>query len=346
VPPETRYAKSGSVNLAYQVVGEGPFDLVMVPGFVSHVEVAWEEPTLARFLTRLAAFSRLIVFDKRGTGMSDPVTSPPTMEERMDDIRAVMDATGSTRAAIFGVSEGGTLSMLFAHRHPERVRALALYGSWARRLAAADYPWGLAPEELNGFLERMSDAWATGEWWTPRPGEDAATRRWWARYLRMSASPAMAQEVTRMNTEIDVRDLLPELRVPTLVLHRTGDNWIAVQHGRYLRDRIPGARYVELPGVDHRFWDGEIEPILTELELFLTGRRSRPRQRALSGVDALSQREREVALLASRGETARRIAEDLVISERTVESHLASAYVKLGVRSKAELIRRAGELGI
>ena len=343
---ETRYARSGSVNLAYQVFGEGTFDLVMVPGFVSHVEVAWEEPTLARFLTRLAAFSRLIVFDKRGTGMSDPVTGPPTMEERMDDIRAVMDAVGSTRAAIFGVSEGGTLSMLFAHRHPEQVRALVLYGSWARRLAAPDYPWGLAPEELEGFLERMSDAWATGEWWKPRPSEDETTRRWWARYLRMSASPAMAQGVTRMNTEIDVRKLLPELRVRTLVLHRTGDNWIGVQHGRYLADHIPGARYVELPGVDHRFWDGEIEPILAELEVFLTGRRSRPRQRALSGVDALSQREREVALLASRGETARRIAEHLVISERTVESHLASVYVKLGVRSKAELIRRASALGI
>jgi pimeloyl-ACP methyl ester carboxylesterase/DNA-binding CsgD family transcriptional regulator len=346
VRPDTRYAKSGSVNIAYQVVGSGELDLVLVPGFVSHVEVGWEEPTFARFLTRLASFSRLIVFDKRGTGMSDPVMDPPTMEERMDDIRAVMDAVDSSRAAIFGVSEGGTLSMLFAHRHPERVHALALYGSWARRLAAADYPWGLQPQELESFLERMGDAWATGEWWTPSPSEDGRMRRWWARYLRMSASPAMAQGVIRMNTEIDVRVVLGELRVPTLVLHRTGDNWIVVEHGRYLAEHIPGARYVELPGVDHRIPAGEIEPILTELEVFLTGRKSRPRQRAFSGVDSLSQREREVALLASRGETAGSIAEQLVISERTVESHLARVYGKLGVRSKAELIRRASELGI
>jgi pimeloyl-ACP methyl ester carboxylesterase/DNA-binding CsgD family transcriptional regulator len=334
------------VSIAYQVIGESALDLVMVPGFVSHVEVAWEEPTLARFLTRLASFSRLIVFDKRGTGMSDPVNGPPTMEERMDDIRAVMDAADSTRAAILGVSEGGTLAMMFAHGYPERVRALALYGSWARRLATSDYPWGLLPEQLDGFLERMGDAWATGEWWTPSPTEDEAMRRWWARYLRMSASPAMAQGVIRMNTQIDVRELLPELHVPTLVLHRTGDNWIVVEHGRYLAAHIPGARYVELPGVDHRISSGEIEPILTELEVFLTGRKSRPRQRALSGVDSLSRREREVALLASRGETAGRIAEQLVISERTVESHLASVYMKLGVSSKAELIRRAEQFGI
>jgi DNA-binding CsgD family transcriptional regulator len=192
----------------------------------------------------------------------------------------------------------------------------------------------------------MGNAWATGEWWTPSPTEDDALRRWWAKYLRMSASPAMAQGVIRMNTETDVRALLPELRVPTLVLHRAGDNWIVVEHGRYLAAHIPGARYIELPGVDHRIPAGEIEPILTELEIFLTGRKSRPRQRSLSGVDALSRREREVAVLASRGETAARIAEQLVISERTVESHLASVYFKLGVRSKTELIRRADEFGI
>jgi pimeloyl-ACP methyl ester carboxylesterase/DNA-binding CsgD family transcriptional regulator len=334
------------VSIAYQVVGDGPLDLLLVPGFVSHVEVAWEEPNFARFLTRLASFSRLIVFDKRGTGMSDPVTSPPTMGDRMDDIRAVMDAVGLSRAAILGVSEGGTLSILLAHRHPERVRSLVLYGSWARRLAAPDYPWGFQPEELEGFLGRMGDAWATGEWWVTSPSDDEALKRWWARYLRMSASPAMAQAVIRMNTEIDVRGLLPELRVPTLILHRTGDNWIDVAHGRFLAANIPDAQYVELAGVDHRFMAGEIESILTEIEVFLTGRKSRPRHHSLGGVDSLSQRELEVALLASRGETAAQIAAQLVVSERTIETHLASVYVKLGVRSKSELIRRAAELGL
>lgn len=333
------------MNIAYQVLGEGQLDLVVVPGFVSHVEVAWEEPNFARFLWRLASFARLIVFDKRGTGMSDPVLSPPTMGERMDDIRAVMDAVGSGRAAIFGVSEGGTLSILFAHRYPERARALILYGSWARRLAAPDYSWGLQPEDLEGLLARMEEAWATGEWWAPSSSDDDAFKRWWARYLRMSASPAMAQAVIRMNTELDLRELLPAVPVPALILHRTGDTWIDVAHGRYLATHIPGARYVELPGTDHRLPVGDVESILTEVEIFLTGRKRRPRQRAEIGVEALSRREREVALLAARGQTAAQIAAELVIGERTVETHLASVYVKLGVRSKVDLIRRAAEFG-
>jgi pimeloyl-ACP methyl ester carboxylesterase/DNA-binding CsgD family transcriptional regulator len=347
--PETRYAKSGQVSIAYQVLGDAPIDLVLVPGFVSHVELAWEEPNLAHLLTRLASFARLIVFDKRGTGMSDPATSAPTMQERMDDIRAVMDAVGSRRASIFGVSEGGTLSLLFAHAHPERVRALILYGSWSRRLVGPDYPWGAEQGAFEAFLARMEAAWATGEWWNrgrPSPSDDERHRRWFARYLRTAASPSMAKQVLRMNAQLDVRDLLPEIRVPTLVLHRTDDNWIEAGHGRYLAEHIPGARYVELPGADHRPWVGDVTPILTEVEVFLTGRTHRPKRRVTIGPDALSRREREVALLASRGETAAEIAGRLVISERTVETHLASVYAKLGVRSKAELIRRADEFGI
>jgi pimeloyl-ACP methyl ester carboxylesterase/DNA-binding CsgD family transcriptional regulator len=347
--PETRYAKSGQVSIACQVLGDAPIDLVLVPGFVSHLELAWEEPNLAHLLTRLASFARLIVFDKRGTGMSDPATSAPTMQERMDDIRAVMDAVGSQRAAILGVSEGGTLGLLFAHAHPDRVRALILYGSWARRLVGPDYPWGLEEGEFEAFLARMEAAWATGAWWNrgpPSPSDDERHRRWWARYLRTAASPSMAQQVLRMNARIDVRDRLPQIHVPTLVLHRTDDNWIEVGHGRYLAEHIPGARYVELPGTDHRPWVGDVTPILTEVEVFLTGRTHRPRRRVTIGLDALSRREREVALLASRGETAAEIARRLVISERTVETHLASVYAKLGVRSKSELIRRADQLGI
>jgi pimeloyl-ACP methyl ester carboxylesterase/DNA-binding CsgD family transcriptional regulator len=349
VRPETRYAKSGQVSIAYQVLGDGPTDLVMAPGFVSHVEVAWEEPNLARFLTRLASFSRLIVFDKRGTGMSDPASSPPTMDERMDDIRAVMDAAGSSRATVFGVSEGGTLSLLFAHRYPERAQALILYGSWARRLVGPDYPWGLRPDELEDFLNGMGRAWDTGEWWDhghPSPFDDEHHRAWWARYLRMAASPAMAQNAIRMNTTMDLRDLLPEINLPTLILHRIGDRWIEVGHARYMAEHIPGAIYVELPGEDHRPWLGDVESLLTNIEVFVTGGKARPRRRVTVGTDALSRREREVALLASRGETAAEIAQQLFISKRTVESHLVSVYAKLGLRSKSELIRRADELGI
>lgn len=347
--PETKYAKSGPVSVAYQVLGDGAVDLVLVPGFVSHVEVAWEEPRLARFLTRLASFSRLIMFDKRGTGMSDPVASPPSMDERMDDIGAVMDAVGSARAAMFGVSEGGTLSLLFSDAHPERTQALVLYGSWARRLEGPDYPYGPSAAELEDVVRGMDRAWASGEWWDggqPSAADDVRHRAWWARYLRMAASPAMAQNVIRMNMRLDVRDMLDRIDVPTLILHRTGDTWIDVDHARYLAGHIPKASYVELPGSDHRPWLGDVDAIVDEVEVFLTGRKSRPRRRTNIGVDALSRREREVALLASRGNTAQEIADRLFVSKRTVESHLVSIYAKLDVESKSELIRRASELGI
>jgi len=346
---ETRYARSGSVSVAYQVVGTGPTDLVLVPGFVSHLEVAWEQPQLARFLGRLAAFSRLLVFDKRGTGMSDPVARPPTMSERMDDIRAVMDAAGSSRATVFGISEGGTLSLLFAQAHPERAAALILYGSWARRLAAPDYPYGPSAAELEDVLAGMDRAWATGAWWDvgrASAADDAHHRAWWARYLRMAASPAMAQEVIRTNMRMDVRAMLPLIVQPTLILHRTGDTWIDVGHARYLAEHIPAARYVELPGTEHRPWLGDVDAIADEIEVFVTGRKSRPRRRSSIGAEALSRREREVALLASRGETAVEIAGHLYLSKRTVESHLVSVYRKLGINSKTELVRRAAEFGI
>ncbi|MDQ1456557.1 MAG: hypothetical protein QOH28_2177 [Actinomycetota bacterium] len=347
--PETKYAKSGPVSIAYQVSGDGAVDLVLVPGFVSHVEVAWEEPRLARFLTRLASFSRLIVFDKRGTGMSDPVASPPSMDERMDDIGAVMDAVGSARAAMFGISEGGTLSLLFADAYPDRTQALVLYGSWARRLSGPDYPYGPSAEQLEEVVSGMDRAWASGEWWDggkPSASDDVRHRAWWARYLRMAASPAMAQNVIRMNMRLDVRDVLARIDVPTLILHRTGDSWIDVGHARYLARHIPNASYVELDGSDHRPWLGDVDSIADEIEVFLTGRKSRPRRRTNIGIDALSRREREVAVFASRGETANEIAERLFVSKRTVESHLVSIYAKLGVESKTELIRRASEFGI
>ena len=337
------------MNIAYQVLGEGEIDLVLVPGFVSHIEVAWEEPRLARFLNRLASFARLIVFDKRGTGMSDPVAAPPSIDERMDDIGAVMDAVGSTRAAIFGISEGGTLSLLFAEAHPEHTQAVVLYGSWARRLAGPDYPFGPSAGELEDVVAGMERAWATGEWWDggrSNAFDDARHRKWWARYLRMAASPAMAQNVIRMNMRLDIRDVLPRIDVPALILHRTEDSWIDVGHARYMAQHIPNSTYVELPGAEHRPWLGDVDAIADEIEVFLTGRKSRPRRRSSVGVDSLSRREREVALLASRGETAQAIADQLYMSKRTVESHLVTIYAKLGVQAKTELIRRAAELGI
>ncbi len=250
---------------------------------------------------------------------------------------------------MFGVSEGGTLSLLFSNAQPARTSALVMYGSWARRLAGPDYPFGPSAEELEEVVAGMDRAWASGEWWDggmPSEADDARHRAWWARYLRMSASPAMAQNVIRMNMRLDIRDVLDQIAVPTLILHRTGDTWIDVGHARYLAQHIPNAKYVELPGSDHRPWLGDVDAIADEVEVFLTGRKSRPRRRTNIGVDALSRREREVAVLASRGETAAEIASQLVLSKRTVESHLVSIYAKLGIASKTELIRRASEFGI
>jgi DNA-binding CsgD family transcriptional regulator len=233
--------------------------------------------------------------------------------------------------------------------NPDRVQAVALYGSWARRLAGPDYPHGPSVAELEDVIAGMGRAWATGEWWDGGQAselDDERHRAWWARYLRMAASPAMAQNVIRMNMRLDIRDVLPRLSVPTLILHRTGDTWIDVEHARYLAAHIPDATYVELPGAEHRPWLGDVDAIADAIEVFLTGRKGRPRRRTNIGVEALSQREREVAVLASRGQTAQQIADQLFMSKRTVETHMASIYAKLGVQAKTELIRRAAELGI
>lgn len=276
--PETRYAKSGGLSIAYQVVGEGPLDLVYVPGWVSHVEEAWEEPTLARFLRRLASFSRLILFDKRGTGMSDRVPEGrlPTLEERMDDLRAVLDAVGSERTALLGVSEGGTMSVLFAATYPERTVALVGYGIFAKRTWSPDYPWAPTPEERQQDFELAEREWGGRmdlDVIAPSAAGDEAFMRRLATYFRRGASPGAAVALLRMNTEIDVRSVLPSVRAPTLIMHRTHDREVRVEEGRYIAERIPGARLVELPGDDHLPWVGDVEPVLAEIESFLTGTR-------------------------------------------------------------------------
>ena len=256
--PETKYAQSGNVSIAYQVVGTGPLDLLIVPGFISHLEQAWENPAYSRFLQRLASFSRLILFDKRGTGLSDRIAGIPTLEQRMDDVRAVMDATGSERAALFGISEGGPMSILFSATYPNRTFALILYGSIARGAWAPDYPWGVRfDEKWENWLEGWRESWGgpyAVEFWAPSVAHDAQFRQWWAKYLRLGASPSSVISVFRMNAAIDVRDILHALHVPTLVLHRSGDRPINVEQGRYLAEHITGARFVELDGDDHLCW--------------------------------------------------------------------------------------------
>jgi len=275
-PPETMYARSGDVNIAYQVVGDAPLDLVFVMGWVSHMEYFWREPRFARFLMRLASFSRLILFDKRGTGLSDrvPINQLPTLEQRMDDVRAVMDAVGSERAALCGVSEGGPMCSLFAATYPEKTLALVMIGTYAKRIRDAEYPWGPTPEQREHFFEVMRKQWGGPvgiDERAPSAANDPAFRDWWATYLRMGASPGAAVALTQMNAEIDVRNVLPSIRVPSLVIHRREDQCLKVEEGRFVADRIPGAKFVEFPGNDHLPFIGDQDAILDEVEEFLTG---------------------------------------------------------------------------
>jgi pimeloyl-ACP methyl ester carboxylesterase len=276
--PRTRYVKSGEVHIAYQVLGDGPIDLLWVPGFVSHLEYDWEHPRPARFFRRLASFSRLIRFDKRGTGLSDRVAIP-TLEERMDDVRAVLDATGSSRAALIGVSEGGPMSLLYAATYPERTSALVLYGSYARRAWAPDHPFGVTSERMRGILETLEKDWGASvamEIWSPSMLGDEAYKQWRATYLRLAASPGAAISVMRMNMEIDARHVLPAIGVPTLILHRTGDRLTPVDQARHMAEHIRCAKLVELPGEDHTPWVGDTDALLDEIEEFLTGIRHGP----------------------------------------------------------------------
>jgi class 3 adenylate cyclase len=274
--PRTQYAKSGDVNIAYQVTGEGSRDLIYVPGWISNVEMTWEEPSVARFFERLASFSRLILFDKRGTGLSDRDVGFPTLEDRMDDVRAVMDAVGSPRAALLGFSEGGNVSMLFAATYPHRTTALLLFGCFAKRTRAPDYPWAPTPEERQDWYRQIEAEWGgpfdVGEL-APSRADDAFFTSWFGTYLRMGASPRAALMLARTNTEIDVRHILPTIRVPTLVMHRRGDRGAHWKGGRYIAERIPGAKFVALDGEDHLVWAGDQDSVLGEIEEFLTGAR-------------------------------------------------------------------------
>jgi pimeloyl-ACP methyl ester carboxylesterase/DNA-binding NarL/FixJ family response regulator len=265
----TRYAKSGDVHIAYQVIGTGPIDLVVIPGFISNLDVHWEQPGYAHLLWRLGSFSRLIMFDKRGTGLSDPVSVLPNLETRMDDVRAVMDAAGSARAALLGGSEGGPLAMLFAATYPERTRALALYGAYA-----PFHKWVLSPEKLASFIVQAEQTWGSGASlasFAPSMVDNPRFCEWWARYERLGASPAAVIALFRMNAKIDVRSVLPAIRVPTLIMHRRDDVRVQFAAARYLADHIPRAKLVELPGRDHLMWVGDTERIVDEVEEFLTG---------------------------------------------------------------------------
>ena len=274
---ETRYAKSGELNIAYQMFGTGDVDLVLIPGWASNVENIWALPEYGAFAEKLAEFARVIVLDRRGTGLSDPVANPPTLEERMDDVRAVMDAAGWQSAAVMGISEGGPMAMMFAATYPQRTPRLVLYGTFARFTRADDYPHGYPPNTIPGWLTEVARRWGTGmlsRYFAPSLAADADLMRMLARLERMAMSPGTALKHFTLMTQMDVRHVLPAIRVPTLILHRAGDGPIRVGHARYLAERIAGAKYVELAGTDHLPWMGDVDTLLGEVREFLTGERA------------------------------------------------------------------------
>jgi class 3 adenylate cyclase/pimeloyl-ACP methyl ester carboxylesterase len=280
VDTETRYARSGDLWIAYRVLGDGPIDLLFAPGYMSHLEQNMEWPAYARFLARLASFSRLIVFDRRGTGLSDRILSLGSFEEMMDDITAVLDAARSTRAALFGGAEGGPMCALFAATFPERTAALVLGASYPRRTKAPDCPWGLDEDDERRILDAYDTRWGMDTFGvrmlSPNDAADERFRRWHSQACRYAGTPASAKAWFRITMEIDVRDVLPAIRVPTLVVHRTADRVVPVEAGRYLAEHIPGARLIEYDGVDHYPFSGDFEPMLADVEEFLTGSRRAP----------------------------------------------------------------------
>jgi pimeloyl-ACP methyl ester carboxylesterase/DNA-binding CsgD family transcriptional regulator len=330
--PQTRYARSGDVRIAYQVVGNGPIDLVFVPGFISNLEVHWEDPGYSGLLSRLASFSRLIQFDKRGTGLSDRVDIHrlPSLETRMDDVRAVMDAAGSGRAVLLGASEGGPMSILFAATYPERVRALILYGSYAHF-----HTWVMERNALAEFVRGAEASWGTGASlgsFAPGRVRDARFRDWWARFERLSATPTAAAALARMNAAIDVRPALASIRVPTLVLHRKDDARVKFAGGRYLAQNIPDARLVELAGRDHPIWTGDTDRVVDEIQEFLTGTRPVPaHDRVLATILMV----RVIAEKGSRIQRTARIGHDALHELQTRAAQFFARYGGQQIRASS-----------
>lgn len=288
-PPETRYARSGEIGIAYQVFGEGEMDLLLAFPFLSHLDLMWESPALSHFLRRLGSFARVLVFDRRGVGLSDPVAGAPTLEERMDDVRAVMDAAGSERAALLGMSEGATMCMLFAATYPERTSALVLWGAMARSTSAPDYPWAPEKEAVEeAQAELVGPMWGQGatiDVFSPSMAADPRAREFQARFERQAASPMRVQQLNQMFLNTDVRDALPLVQAPALILHRRQDRAVNYRAARWLAEQIDGSRYVEFEGEDHFPWVGDSDAALEAIEEFLTGVRPVPvTQRVLATV--------------------------------------------------------------
>lgn len=342
-----RYAKCGSFNIAYQVLGEGPIDLVLSPGWVTHLDLAWDVPPLARFLEKLASFSRLILFDKRGTGLSDRVhpDTLPGLEQRMEDVRAVMDAAGSDRAVLFGTLGGGAMCGLFAVKYPNRSEALILYGTFAKLQPDTGLLSRLADSQELA-LDRVEREWGTEgvgvAFWAPGLIDDEEAKAAYLRLTRSGVSPGSARSLMELGYQIDWQAVLPDIQAPTLVMHRAGDLVVPIHQARKLAAGIPGAKFVELPGIDHLMWVGDQDAIVAELQVFLSeagvtaGSGGEPTIRASVDELGLTPRELQVIRLVARGLTNRQIAADLFISVKTAGAHVSNILAKLGVERRAE----------
>jgi pimeloyl-ACP methyl ester carboxylesterase/DNA-binding CsgD family transcriptional regulator len=355
-----KYARSGGVHIAYRSFGDGPHDILLIPGTISHVELLWEVPSHKHLVKRLTAFARVIVFDKRGQGLSDRIADQ-TLDERVADMLAVMDATGSERATVYGWSEAGPMCLTFAASHPDRISRLVLYGTFA---SMNHEGWTVPRAAYERFLGEVEANWGSGVLLrlnAPTRRNDAAFLDWFARIERAAASPGSVLALMRRNYEIDVCDLVPTIQAPTLVLHRAADALTPVTAGRYIAEHIPGARYVEVPGADHMVLDAETQDLIAdEIEEFITGglasdgaRRRRadaptterrgPRPATRANSAGLTARESEVLGLLAGAHSNAQIASRLCVSERTVEHHVTSILGKLGVRSRSEAVVKARE---
>jgi pimeloyl-ACP methyl ester carboxylesterase/DNA-binding CsgD family transcriptional regulator len=351
--PATKYARSGGHSLAYCVFGEGPIDFLIVSGFIGHIEHAWKEPSLSRFLSKLAAFSRVIMFDKHGTGLSDalPAANAPSLGERVDDIEAVLDAAASHRAVVFGWSEGGLSAIAFAHRSPQQTVALILFGAAARTPLASVYSGGLADVQARALIDAWEYEWGTPfglELMAPSVSAEPQMREWWATCQRLTGGPGTMLGLLSAMLDFDGTDLLGQISTPTLVMHATDDALIPVAAGRDIASRVPGARLVVLPGADHVYWLGDQNARLASIRSFLAGlpdgrtirvreRRGRPR----FGWESLTPAELDVVWLVSQGMTNPDIARRLYLSPRTVQTHLKHIFTKLGASRRSEVAAEA-----
>ena len=347
--PEVRYARCGDGYVAYQVIGDGPTDLLVIFADLTHIEYEWREPSYARFLGRLTDGARVIRFDKRGFGLSDPLAGRTTLAERMSEITAVLDAVGAEQVALFGIWEGGHMAMRYAFEHPERVRSLVVYGSGARNVSAPDYELQVDRATMEAGLLHFVEHWGDPgddlpyQLLAPSKVDDPGFRQWFAELQRLSSSPGTYLETAMWALDVDVRDILPAINVPTLILHRTGDLFCPIANGRYLAEHIPNAQFVELDGDDHLPFVGDSDAIADAIEAFVTGRITRRRRAGHVVPVALRQhgvtrREFEVLDLVASGATNPAIADELHISVRTVESHISALFTKLGSDNRAALI--------